>query len=243
MSAQGQPQNMARARDYDVYSSTRSNKKLGLVNVANLLAYAANAFVSYGIGAFGMFGLSSNAQVSATYQTLVTPASWTFVIWVFIFTFQLAWAVAQLLADFRVMPLVIAVGWDYVIVCICQIAWTIAFGVEIIWSSMIAMMGVLFFLFRIFSAQSSLQAVSYLYWTLKFPFILHYGWIVVATVLNLNVLLVSLGVVDNIQYYVALASISALMLVGCATSDLVVLLVLAWATVSTQCGCDEKHGW
>ena len=218
-------------RDLDLYSSSRSNNKLGCVNVVNVLAYGANAFVTYGIGTFGMFGFQTNAQVSALYPTLVTPASWTFLIWVFIFAFQFAWAVAQMLSDFRIMPLVTAVGWNYVMVCICQIGWTIAFGIEQIWLSMIAIVGVLFFLFPIFSAQSDLQIVTYLYWALKFPFVLHYGWIIVATVLNLSVMLVSLGVSDDIQSYVALGSISALMLVGCATSDLIVLLVLAWGMV------------
>lgn len=221
----------AQPRDLHPYSSSRSNSRLGCVNVVNLLAYGLNAFATYGIGTFGMFGLQTNAQVSALYPTLATPASWTFLIWVFIFAFQFAWAVAQMLSDFRVMPLVTAVGWNYVFVCICQIGWTIAFSLNLIWLSMIAIVGDLFFLFRIFSAQSNLQIVTYLYWALKFPFVLHYGWIIVATVVNLSVMLVSLGVSDDIQFYVALGSVSALMLVGCATSDLIVLLVLAWGAV------------
>lgn len=239
--AQNQDRSRQQARDMEVHSSLRSNSRLGLINVVNALAYAANAFVSYGVGTFGMFGLSSTSQVSATYQTLVTPASWTFHIWLFIFAFQLAWAVAQLLPDFRIMPLVRAVGWNYVLVCVCQIVWTITFCLSIIWGSMIAMVGILFFLFRIFSVQSDLHAMSYLYWALKFPFCLHYGWIIAAFVFNINVLLISLGVTDNTQYYVALASISALMLVGCATTDLVILLVLAWATVGIYFGLVDPN--
>lgn len=229
--SQNQDRSKQATRDAEVYSSLRSNSRLGLVNVLNVLAFAGNAFATYGVGVFGMFGLKTTAQVSATYQTLVTPASWTFFIWAFIFAFQAAWAVAQLLQDFRVMPLVTAVGWNYVVVCVCQIAWTITFCIEIIWGAMIAMVGILLFLFRICSAQSSIEAESYLYWALKFPMTLHYGWIIAATVLNLNVLLVSLDIADTYQYYVALGSISSLMLVACAISDLVVLLVLAWATV------------
>lgn len=230
--AQNHDRSQQHARDDEVASALRSDNRLGLINVVNALAYAANALVTFGVGTFGLFGLATTAQVSAIYQTIVTPASWTFLIWVFIFAFQMAWAIAQLLGDFRNMMLVTCIGWNYVAVCVCQIAWTLTFCLEIIWGSMIAMVGILLFLFRIFQTQSNLQAESYLYWALKFPMTLHYAWIIAATVLNINVLLVSLGVSDTNQYYVALASISALMLVGCATSDLVVLLVLAWATVS-----------
>ena len=227
--ADHRPQQKARMKG--LYSAQRSSTGRGLIHVMNAVAYIANAFVSYGIGTFGLFGLTTNAQASATYQTLVTPSAWTFLIWVVIFMFQLAWAIVQLLSDFRNLPLVTAVGWNYVAVCVAQIVWTIAFGLEIIWLSFIAMLGILLFLFRIFSAQSSIDAFPDEFFVLKFPFSLHYGWIIVAAVLNLNVLLVSLDVSDTFQYFVALASVSALMLVACATSDLIVLLVLAWATV------------
>lgn len=247
-----QPHNLARAqnqdrtkqhnRDLEVAAALRPDNSLGLVNVANVVAYVANAFVSYGIGTFGLFGFSTNAEVSATFQSLVTPASWTFLIWIFIFAFQLAWAIAQLLSDFRKMPLVTTIGWNYVIVCVFQIAWTITFCMSIIWASMIGMIGILGFLFRIFSAQSNLPAEHYLYWALKFPMTLHYGWIIAATVVNVNVMLVSLGIEETMQFYIALGSLSTLMLVACATSDLIVLLVLAWATVRGTIRCECSLG-
>lgn len=227
-------------RDLEAFSSVRStSSNLGAMNVVNCLAYCANAFAFYGVGMFGLFGLATTDQVSATFQTLATPALWTFLIWVFIFTFQFAWAIAQLLQDFRTMPLVQSVSWNYVAVCVCQIGWTISYCLatqESVCLSMVAMVGILFFLFRIFSAQSNVHARSYLYWVLKFPWCLYYGWIIAAAVFNLNVLLVAVGVADNVQFYVALASVSSLMLVSCATSDSAVLLVLAWATVRV-CDC------
>jgi hypothetical protein len=204
------------------------------MNVANLLAYFASAFAFYGVGTFGLFGLSTIEQVSATYQSLVTPAPWTLLIWVFLYTFQFAWAIAQVLQDFRSMPLVTALGWKYIAVCACQMAWAVLFCLstqESVCLSMVAIIGVLFFLFHIFSAQANVHAKSYLYWVLKFPMSLYYGWSIAVAVISLNVSLVAVGFADNIQYYIALASISSLMLVGCATSDLIVLLVLAWAAV------------
>lgn len=222
------------ARDREVLSSMHTSSRLSAMNVANLLAYFASAFAFYGVGTFGLFGLSTIEQVSATYQSLVTPAPWTLLIWVFLYTFQFAWAIAQVLQDFRSMPLVTALGWKYIAVCVCQMAWVVLFCLstqESVCLSMVAIIGVLFFLFHIFSAQANVHAKSYLYWVLKFPMSLYYGWSIAVAVISLNVSLVAVGFADNIQYYIALASISSLMLVGCATSDLIVLLVLAWAAV------------
>jgi hypothetical protein len=222
------------ARDREVLSSMHTSSRLSAMNVANLLAYFASAFAFYGVGTFGLFGLSTIEQVSATYQSLVTPAPWTLLIWVFLYTFQFAWAIAQVLQDFRSMPLVTALGWKYIAVCACQMAWVVLFCLstqESVCLSMVAIIGVLFFLFHIFSAQANVHAKSYLYWVLKFPMSLYYGWSIAVAVISLNVSLVAVGFADNIQYYIALASISSLMLVGCATSDLIVLLVLAWAAI------------
>lgn len=176
------PQNNPRGNkargEHEVYSSmSAGSRKLSAMNVANLLAYFASAFAFYGIGTFGLFGLAPMEQVFATYQSLATPALWTFALWLFLYTFQFAWAIAQMLQDFRPMPLVTAVSWNYIAVCTCQIGWVVAFCYstqESVCLSMAAIIGVVFFLFRIFSAQSNVHARSYLYWVLKFPMSLYY---------------------------------------------------------------------
>ena len=63
------------------------------LNVANVLAYVVNTFVTF-ISMTGIFGLT-NGEVSAKYQTIITPAGWAFSIWGIIFTGELAFVVAQ----------------------------------------------------------------------------------------------------------------------------------------------------
>lgn len=100
-------------------------------------------------------------------------------------------------------------------------------------------LSILFFLILIVVAQYYVQTtVSHLeFWLLKFPFAVHAGWILAASFVNLNVLIVDLELGVDAQYYAALSSLIAVLLIAslvlaCPTRpELVIPLVLAWATV------------
>jgi Caspase domain len=220
------------------------------LNLFNVLAYLANAAVTYGVGALGLFGTATNGELSETYQTLVTPVGWAFGIWAIIFILQLIWAIAQLVVpSLRGAVLVRnGVGWYYIGVCLAQIGWTIAFSYEIIWLSLVAMLSILFFLIRIVVAQYNVQRTVSLceYWLLKFPFAIHAGWILAASFVNLNVLFVDLEFGADAQYYAALASLTAVLVIAGfvlaypTPPELVIPLVLAWATVRILCERDTS---
>ena len=55
--------------------------RLRCLNLVNMLAYVLNVVVTYGIGVGGIFDLPTNDELSAKYQTLVTPVGWGFAIW------------------------------------------------------------------------------------------------------------------------------------------------------------------
>ena len=217
--------------------------RLSLLNYLNVIAYIANVAIVYGIGSLGLFGFNTNGELSAKYQTLVTPIGLTFLIWAIIFIFQLIFVVAQLLPVYRATPMVAtAIGYDYVGVCISQIAWTFAFTYEIIWLSLAFMAAILVFLLKIVTdqyKQSSLEKTSIRdYWLLKFPFSIHCGWILAAFMVNLSAVLVSQNVEASIQYYVALVTLAILVAISLfslgfpSRPDYVIPIVLAWASVS-----------
>ena len=216
---------------------------LSLLNFMNVIAYVANVLVTYGIGAIGFGGFSTNAELSEKYQTLVTPAGYTFAIWAIIFISQFIFVVVQLLPAFRATPMVAkAIGYDYVSVCISQIGWTLAFTFEIIWLSLLFMLSILYFLLSTVNDQYKLSAVEKTslrdYVLLKFPFAIHCGWIVAATMVNISAVLVAQNVGATIQYYVALGTFAVLLLVAvfCLSfptrPEFVIPAVLAWASVS-----------
>lgn len=219
---------------------TMSSSPSGLarINYLNAAAYVSNVVVTYAVGASD--SARSNAEISAKYQTIVTPAGWAFAIWGIIFTLQLIWAVVQLLPTFRASPLVIdGVSLYYLGVCGAQVLWTVFFTFELISLSLIAMLSILFCLIKTVNSQYKLGGgVSTRdYWLLKAPFDVHCGWIIAASLVNINVVLVKWGTSSTVQFISAIASLLLLLLANVYYLHLsrpvfAIPLVLAWASVS-----------
>ena len=150
---------------------------------------------------------------------------------------QALWAIIPLVVKKqRDNPLIFAVGYNYVAVCVAQAFWTVAFSLEIIWASLICMLIILFFLWRIVWCTSETNTpykgslANYILW--RFPFAIHAGWITAASFVNANVLLVDLQVEADLQFYAALASLFLILVIATTTTislDLTIPLVLAWA--------------
>lgn len=215
--------------------------RLSCLNYMNVIAYAANTAVTFGIGSFGWFGTNTNTVLSQKYQTLVTPIGLTFSIWGIIFITQFIFVVVQLLPSFRATPMVAkAIGYDYVNVCVSQVAWTLSFSFEVIWLSLIFMLAILYFLLTIVNDQYKLSILEKQsirdYWLLKFPFAIHCGWIMAASMVNLSVVLVKYDVAADVQFYIAVGTLAFLVVaslfsLGFPTRpEYVIPVVLAWAS-------------
>lgn len=218
--------------------------ELNRINYSNVLAYLANVLVTYSVGNGVFPGAQSNSDLSAKYQTLVTPAGYAFAIWGIVFISQAIFAIAQLLPSMRAVDLVQrGVGWNYVIVCIAQIAWSFVFAYEFIELSVVAMLCILVFLVRAVVRQSKIvteeeEGTTTIrdFWLLQFPFSIHCGWITAASFVNINVVLVKLQASSSLQFYTAIASlVHLLMIAGFAlfyAGEYVIPSVLAWATLA-----------
>lgn len=217
-------------------SSTPSLNKINYLNVA---AYAVNVFVTYLVGNGGLPGSKSNNELSEKYQTLVTPVGWAFSIWGIIFLSQAVYVVVQLLAPFRAAPLVQqGVAMNYVYVCIAQSVWGFVFGYEFIEFSAVCMVTILYFLVRtvVMEAKAQDETSTRDFWLLKFPFSIHCGWIVAASFVNINVVVVKYKAGANVQYFTALASLVTILVISAYTlykKEFVIPTVLSWATVSS----------
>ena len=226
------------------------------VKDVNLLAYILNVAVTYGIGAAGLFGFPTNSEVSAKYQTVITPAGWAFAIWGIIFMAQAAWVVQQLLSDRRrnLNPYkaveehvsaraVAAVGNRYLYAVLAQAAWTLAFSHEKIALSNVFMVLILWQLFVIVRSLTKLDrgseprstidaCTSYL--LLEFPFSIHFGWILAATVVNANMTLVSTGCSSLVQFCGAIGGLTFLVSAAVlliTKSHLTAPIAVAWALI------------
>ena len=207
-------------------SETSSNSRMPpMINILNAVAFVANIFVMYGLRLF----LSINSEVLASFPTLITPTSWACLLWPLIVLFEFAWVVLQLLPKYRSQELVTLVGRNFIFASVAQIAWSLFFSYQILSLSFLSIIAMLVFLFIIFRAQSNVECSLHDYFYFKFTFSLLFGWIVIACIVDINVLLVAMGVSTTAQFYAALVSLSAILIVAGSVQDFTVLSVLAWA--------------
>lgn len=219
------------------YSETEKvNKK----NILNIVFFLLNAIIINVVGSLGIFGLPTNTELSEKYQTIITPKGTAFSIWGIIYIFQAIWSIFQLLPNYRMHPYVQqGVSYWYVAVCTAQIAWTFAFAFEVIWLSLVMMLLILTSLLgcvisNYYQYRESDKTVAE-FWMFLFPFEIHCGWIICASALNVNVLLVAAGFDDVVQLTAGVSSLAVLHAVALwalyvpTRPNYTIACVVAWA--------------
>lgn len=155
------------------------------INWANLGAYVLNCGMTY----FSLTGIigETNTVLSKKYQTIITPAGWAFSIWGIIFMSEAAFTVAQMLPQWRGLPSVHAMAPWWWAACGFQVLWSIVFAQDWITFAGILMFCILVSLFGLLWVGDSKRGSISEYWLARAPFSLQAGWIIAASVLNLNV--------------------------------------------------------
>jgi len=200
----------------------------------NLLFYLLNSFATYSIQLGWFPSLPTNSELSDKYQTIVTPFGLSFTIWGLIFIWQLVWIVWQFLPSQRNSEGVRKAWYYYPIMTVFQACWTFAFAYEIMWLALIFMYAILITLIM---ASRSLQTYSkcwkgYLLW--QAPFSVQTGWIMAASAVNTNVVLVAYNA--SVTAKLIVASLSLVALLGTAFTwlssypvDFAIPCVILWA--------------
>ncbi|MGE5602008.1 MAG: TspO/MBR family protein [Nitrososphaerales archaeon] len=170
-------------------------------------------------------------------QNLWLPAGYVFSIWGLIYVLFIAYAIFQSLPSQRENPRLRAIGWPFVISCLANMAWLIAFHYDQFLLSMVVMIILLVVLIWIYlQLRAGAPKVSRgERWTVHLLFSVYLGWITVATIANAAHVLVSRGwtgqplpaVLWLIIMYVAALLIAAL--IAFTKWDVAYLLVLVWA--------------
>jgi len=202
-------------------------------NWVSLGAYVFNFAITY-MSLTGVFG-ATNTDLSSKYQTLVTPAGFSFSIWGIIFTWEGVWAIVQMLPRYcQGSPVKAAAPWWWA-ACVFQVAWTVAFAQESIPLSLCFMLCILTSLLGTVLSldQQKLTLVEYL--LLRAPFAVHLGWIIAASNVNINVVadwdkaapaaLLGIGIAS----LAIVVAISTFFTCGVKTAEPIICLVAAWA--------------
>jgi benzodiazapine receptor len=179
----------------------------------------------------------TTGEISDKYPVMFTPAGYVFSIWGVIYLGLLVFVIYQALPAQRDNPRLERVGYWFVWNCVFNSLWIFLWHYELMLWSVLVMAGILVSLIVIYlrleTGRSKVATAEALF--LRLPFSIYLGWISVATIANVSVLLYSLGW-DNFGQMeqaitVILLAIGSWLGFAMAQrhSDVAYPLVLAWA--------------
>lgn len=184
------------------------------------------------LAATGVLGGVETGAISDKYQTIITPAGYAFSIWSLIYLGCVAFSIYQALPSqlerFR------GLRRAYIISCVFNCAWLYFWSQEMLVLCTALIFGLLASVAYINIKLRKTESRGE-YWLAKFPFGLYFGWVTAATILNVTIMLVYLGV--RVSDSTALWLGAGLMLVAAAFGVLFRLkltnyfypLAIAWA--------------
>lgn len=154
-----------------------------MLKIINLLAFVIMILMNYLANALPLNG-KTTGQLSEQYANLFVPAGITFSIWGVIYLLLLAFVVLQFREQNR--QIIESIGWLFVISCLLNASWIVAWHYEQLPLSLIIMLGLLLTLVLI---NRSVQAIPGS--AAHIAFGVYLGWICIATIANVTALLVS----------------------------------------------------
>lgn len=181
------------------------------------------------------FGGQTMAEVSQKYPTLVTPAGYAFSIWGLIYLSLAIFAYFQLAKGKRIRFYKLI--WPYFLVsAAANVLWLVAFQNEWFEVSVVlifALLGSLIFMFRYFYRLKRALSTTHRYF-FQVPFSLYMGWVSIASIVNVAVLLTSfqIGFLADYEQLIAIVMISIAALLGLwilfTQSDYIFNFALVW---------------
>lgn len=166
-----------------------------LLSFLALIAFAVMIYMNY-LSGTGQINQISISEVSANYPTLFTPAGFTFTIWSLIYLAGFIFVINLIIRSYKVKQddSIRDFSILYTITCIINILWIFSWHHQILWLSEILMLGLLSGLIWLYLKVLQVERTSMAqYFISVIPISLYLGWIMIATVANTSVLLVSLG--------------------------------------------------
>ncbi|MCE7062128.1 tryptophan-rich sensory protein [Dyadobacter sp. CY343] len=158
------------------------------LQISNIVALIITIIVNY-LSNTGVFNNETMASVSASYENLFTPAGYAFSIWGFIYLGLIGFVIYQskgLLGKSETPEVVNRIGWTFVLSCVANCLWVIAWLYDYTGLSVIIMIGLLICLIRIVIAtRMQMDLISFKRIALEsWPFAFYLGWINVALIAN-----------------------------------------------------------
>jgi hypothetical protein len=210
-----------------------------VLRAANIAAFIITVIVNSIAGSTTLIGGVQTADVSNKYPTLVTPAGFTFAIWGIIYVLLGVFVVYQALPKQRSSGYIERISWLFVLSSIFNITWIFAWQYEILWLSVVLILGFLLTLIAIYLrlniGKSKVPLGERL--AVHLPFSVYLGWISIATIADISLTLVAygwdgFGVAPEIWalIVIAVALVLTMLMLG-IRKDIAYALVVIWALV------------
>jgi hypothetical protein len=149
--------------------------------------------VNYLANALPIGGVTTG-EASDAFANLFTPAGLTFSIWGLIYFLLLIYVVYQFGVKSEGQEEKISkINIYFLITSLTNIAWIFAWHYGVIWLSVILMLVLLVSLIKLVDIINVKDVANTISIWVRWPFSIYFGWITVATIANITVLLVSLG--------------------------------------------------
>lgn len=137
----------------------------------------------------------TTGELSDKYPNLFTPAGITFSIWSVIYLLLGIFVVYGLIRAWQdqKVKFVFKIGNWFIYSCIFNMAWIFVWHYEIVWASLVVMIGILYTLIKVYKKNLKLRKKlkpleKYI---VNLPFSIYLGWISVATIANVAIVLVN----------------------------------------------------
>lgn len=161
-----------------------------IIRILTLVAYMVMVGVNF-LAMYLPLGGKTTGEISDNYPNLFAPAGYAFSIWGLIYLLLAIYVIYQ----FKRGDDVLAgkVNRIFILNALLNAAWIFAWHNDIIWLSVILIIGLLISLIRIANILRKSTLTERDLRLVGLPFSVYFGWITVATIANITVFLVSLG--------------------------------------------------
>ncbi len=206
--------------------------------VGVVVAVIATIVVNVLANALPINGLPTGA-IAARFDVLFMPEAYVFSIWGLIYLGLLAYAIYQVQPSLRNDKRLRSLDTPFLISSAANMGWLLLWHYEHIVASFVAMLvllGSLISVYRRLDPERSLVSTGRR-WAVHIPFSVYLGWVMVASVINLAVVLDSVGwtgwgINELTWFTVAVVGVLAVAaMVAWRRADVAFLLTLVWAFI------------
>lgn len=185
----------------DTMSSLNAKRHQGTASRSDLVrqtlvivALLATIFVNYLANALPLNNRDTGS-ISDSFPVRFTPAGYVFAIWSVIYVGLIAYTIWQALPGQRDNARLRAIFWPFILSCMANVTWLFSwhYGYYLLSALlMLILLGALIILYaRLYPSFPTVSQAER--WTTHIPFRIYLGWITVATIANLTIVLYAQG--------------------------------------------------